>query len=127
MPESLISSANYSYVVRYLLDHANLTAVVGMPESLFKTSGKGGTHTKTCLLVARKKQGSRQKGQQSIFFAEAKWCGNDSRGREIEKNDLPEILSRLKSPSPTDQTSLGYWLEPKSLLGLELVAALPRP
>lgn len=25
-------------------------------------------------------------------MAEAKWCGHDSRGREIPKDDLPDIL-----------------------------------
>ena len=61
-----------------------------MPEELFKTSGKGGTHTKTCLIVATKK--SSIVCDQKIFMAEAKWCGHDSRGNSIPHNDLPIIL-----------------------------------
>lgn len=86
VPESLISSKSYSYVVEFIRKNAYLKAVVGMPESLFKTSGKGGTHTKTCLIVIDKKIKS------NIFMAEAKWCGHDSRGSFIENNDLPDIL-----------------------------------
>nr|MDD5710749.1 N-6 DNA methylase [Candidatus Colwellbacteria bacterium] len=52
IPESLVSNENYKSVVNYLLRNTSIEAIIGMPESLFKTSGKGGTHTKTCLLIA---------------------------------------------------------------------------
>ena len=64
-----------------------------MPDELFKTSGKGGTHTKTCLLVLEKKKKQDDKNY-SIFMAEAKWCGHDSRGREIPKDDIPAIIEK---------------------------------
>jgi type I restriction enzyme M protein len=96
LPESLISSQRYRYVVEYMRTVCMIEAVLGMPENLFKTSGKGGTHTKTCLLLLsrRKKQGSA--APHSVFMAEAKWCGHDSRGRTIPHDDLPEIAARLK-------------------------------
>ena len=65
-----------------------------MPENLFKTSGKGGTHTKTCLVIATKSD--LEASSYDFFMAEAKWCGNDSRGNSIPHNDLPEILNRFK-------------------------------
>lgn len=86
IPESVLGSQSYAHVVQYIRDHAAIRAVVGMPENLFKSSGKGGTHTKTCLLVLEK--GAKQS---SVFMAEAKWCGHDSRGRSIPKDDLPPI------------------------------------
>ncbi len=55
VPESLISSQTYRYAVNYIRERAHIRAVIGMPESLFKISGKGGTHTKTCLLFLQKK------------------------------------------------------------------------
>ncbi|MDG4870005.1 hypothetical protein P8631_18615, partial [Guyparkeria sp. 1SP6A2] len=58
--------------------------VIGMPENLFKTSGKGGTHTKTALLMLTKKENVDIESKNNIFFAEAKWCGNDSRGKQID-------------------------------------------
>src|SRR5262249_32546446 len=54
LPESVLSNRSYRYVVEYIRSHAMVDAVVGMPEELFKTSGKGGTHTKTCLLMLTK-------------------------------------------------------------------------
>jgi type I restriction enzyme M protein len=92
VPESLISSKNYKYVVNYLLQSCDLLAVFGMPESLFKISGKGGTHTKTSLLILKKKKQFSAKQKNKIFMAEALWCGHDSRGNTIPKNDLPEML-----------------------------------
>jgi type I restriction enzyme M protein len=62
-------------------------------------------------LIATKKltEGPTQSG--TVFMAEAKWCGQDSRARKIPLNDLPQILAsfkahkanRLKNPS-----SLGF-------------------
>lgn len=93
VPESLISSKGYKYVVQYILDNSTIKAVIGMPEALFKTSGKGGTHTKTVLLVLEK-NGQTLNKRPKIFMAEAKWCGKNSRGQRIDKDDLPEILNK---------------------------------
>lgn len=91
VPESMISNKKYSYVAQYILRTCYIKAIIGMPDELFKTSGKGGTHTKTCLLVLEKKKKADEKDY-SIFMAEAKWCGHDSRGREIPKDDIPAII-----------------------------------
>lgn len=92
VPESMISSKKYGYVSNYLLEETTIEAIIGMPESLFKTSGKGGTHTKTCLLLLKKSEPSSK--DQSFFAAEAKWCGHDSRGRLIPNDDLPTIWEK---------------------------------
>lgn len=104
LPESMLSSKSYSYVVQFLHENASLLAVVGMPESLFKTSGKTGTHTKTVALVARKKPVS---SRSKVFFAEAKWCGHDSRARRIDKNDIPTILENFKQHAKGIECSFG--------------------
>lgn len=98
VPESLISSKGYKYVVQYILDNTIIKAVIGMPEALFKTSGKGGTHTKTVLLVLEK-DGISAVERPKIFMAEAKWCGKNSRGQRIDKDDLPEILNKYNQHS----------------------------
>jgi type I restriction enzyme M protein len=94
LPESILSNTSHRHVVQFLLDHASVEAVIGMPEALFKTSGKGGTHTKVCLLVVRK---DGVVAHSQTFMAEAKWCGHDSRGRTIDRDELPEIVDRYKS------------------------------
>lgn len=93
IPESMISSSKYGYVTNYLLKNATIKALVGMPENLFKTSGRGGTHTKTCLLYLEKKEPISR--NQIFFAAEAKWCGHDSRGKSIPNDDLPIIKEKF--------------------------------
>ena len=110
IPESMLSSSSGGYVVQYLLQHAELNAVVGMPENLFKTSGKGGTHTKTCLVVATK---SVLKSKHAdVFMAETRWCGHDSRGNAIPHNDLPITLQNYltKKSAQNGESHLGYFL-----------------
>lgn len=96
LPESLVSSKKYSFVVEYIREKCIVEAVIGMPEALFKTSGKGGTHTKTCLLVLTKKNGNIDQNN-VMFMAEADWCGHDSRGREIPNNDIPSITNNFNN------------------------------
>ena len=40
VPESLISTTQNFYISDYLLKNCKIIAVIGMPEDLFKTSGK---------------------------------------------------------------------------------------
>ncbi|MHA3684754.1 N-6 DNA methylase [Leucobacter sp. HY1908] len=113
VPESLISSRGHRYVVEYLRTRAEIEAVIGMPEELFKTSGSGGTHTKTCLVVARKYEAGEVGRLSSIFMAEVKKCGNDSRGRKVFPDELPTVAERWAKrdtkSGPTDH--LGYEVE----------------
>jgi type I restriction enzyme M protein len=118
LPESLLSNKSYRYVVEYTKGRARIEAVIGMPESLFKTSGKGGTHTKTCLLILTKHTKTQNNGK--IFMAEAKWCGHDSRAREIPHNDLPIIAKNFRSYKDgaySESSNLGFVIEEKSIDG----------
>ena len=94
LPESVLSNASHRYLVQYLLERATPLAIIGMPEALFKTSGKGGTHTKVCLAVFEKR---RAEGNHQIFMAEARWCGHDSRGLPIDRDDLPQIVANYEA------------------------------
>lgn len=110
VPESMISNKKYSYVVEYILRACYIRAIIGMPDELFKISGKGGTHTKTFLLVLEKKKKEDDKDY-NIFMAEAKWCGHDSRGREIPKDDIPYILRtyfKFKNSEGFKNSNLGF-------------------
>jgi len=50
-------------------------------------------------------------------MAEAKWCGHDSRGREVPKDDLPDILSSYRRKKHEEQSRAGYWIEENELNG----------
>lgn len=109
LPESLVSGKTTRHVVQYIRDAAHLRAVLGMPEELFKISGKGGTHTKVCALLLEKKSPSTH--PRPVFMAEAQWCGNDSRGRTIERDELPEIARRYHAAladHPITPSRLGH-------------------
>ena len=115
LPESLISGKSYRHVVQYMRDAAHLRAVIGMPEDLFKTSGKGGTHTKVCLLLLEKREEKARGREHSVFMAEAQWCGNDSRGRSIDRDELPEIGQRYRefmAGRLKGNSHLGYPVKP---------------
>lgn len=110
VPESMISNKKYSYVVQVLYERCVIKAVIGMPDDLFKTSGKSGTHTKTCLLVLQKMKNP-VIAPYNIFMAEAKWCGHDSRGREIPNDDIPQIVRnycRYQECELCDMDNLGF-------------------
>jgi len=117
LPESLVSSKSHGYVVQFIKDNFILKAVVGMPESLFKLTGKTGTHTKTVLLIAEKPLKSPSKPER-IFMAEVQNVGKDTRGRAIPDSEMPVVSDRYsagyKKSYKTD-SHLGYWVEPKWL------------
>lgn len=117
LPESVLSNKSYRFVVEYIRSKCSIQAVIGMPEALFKTSGKGGTHTKTCLLILNKNEGKKKQGTK-LFMAEAKWCGQDSRAREIPHDDLPKIADQFedfKKKKKLDPSALGFAMDQSSI------------
>jgi type I restriction enzyme M protein len=117
LPESLVSSKSHGYVVQYIKDNFNLKAVIGMPESLFKLTGKTGTHTKTVLLIAQKPLKGPTKPER-IFMAEVQNVGKDTRGRTIPDSEMPVVAERYAQGYKKlykTESHLGYWVEPKWL------------
>ncbi|WAS92260.1 N-6 DNA methylase [Nannocystis punicea] len=120
VPESLISGKSYRHVVQYMFEQADLRAVIGMPEELFKTSGKGGTHTKVCLMLLNRREPAPGSTRPAIFMAEAAWCGKDSRGRSIARDELPEIEARFRqhaAGSPPEASRLGHAVAAEAVRG----------
>jgi type I restriction enzyme M protein len=84
LPESILGNPSYEFLMTYLQGEARILGVVTMPESLFKTSGKGGTHTKVAVLLLSKETSA---ASNEIFMGDVKWCGHDSRGNPtLRKN-----------------------------------------
>ncbi|HLX60900.1 MAG TPA: N-6 DNA methylase [Planctomycetota bacterium] len=92
LPESVFGNPSHEFVIAWLMERLQITAVVSMPEALFKTSGKGGTHTKVCVLIGTKKAPA---DEFDIFMGEAKWCGHDSRGNPTFRKDANGELKLL--------------------------------
>lgn len=105
LPEAVFGMPTYEYVVAFLRERTRIRGVVSMPEALFKTSGKGGTHAKVCIVFIENILP--KKGQDyDIFMADAKWCGHDSRGNPTIRidgsgnavllDDVPKVAERFK-------------------------------
>lgn len=107
LPESVFGNPSHGYIVQWLFTRLRVLAIVSMPEPLFKTSGKGGTHTKVCVLVGVLET---QLTDQVIFMGEAKWCGHDSRGNPTFRR-LPDGELRLLDDVPEIGTRFGKWLK----------------
>jgi type I restriction enzyme M protein len=103
LPEAVFGMPTYEHVVTFIRQKAKILGIVSMPEALFKTSGKGGTHTKTCVVFLENTQTTED---YDIFMADAKWCGHDSRGNktirtdpagsEVLLDDVPVIAIKYK-------------------------------
>jgi type I restriction enzyme M protein len=84
LPESILGNPSYEYLIAFLQRNTQIKGIVTMPESLFKTSGKGGTHTKVAVLYLEKRAPGRS---YDIFMSDVKWCGHDSRGNPTLRKD----------------------------------------
>ena len=121
LPESTLCNPSYEYFVCFIQQHAVIRGVVTMPESLFKTSGKGGTHTKVAVLFLEKRNIDTDPDY-DIFMADAKWCGHDSRGNPTIRHDpatgtvdllddvplVSERYRKLHTENSTDGDHLGF-------------------
>ena len=104
LPESTFGMPTHRYVVQYLMQHVRIRGIVAMPEPLFKTSGKGGTHAKVCVVFLENTPPS-SRDDHDIFMADAQWCGHDSRGNPTIRHaadgteelldDVPLIADRF--------------------------------
>jgi type I restriction enzyme M protein len=105
LPEAVFGMPTYEYVVAYLRERTKIRGVISMPEALFKTSGKGGTHAKVCVLFLENTKPEPGDDWQ-VFMADVKWCGHDSRGNptirmqpdgtEILLDDVPGLSGEFK-------------------------------
>jgi type I restriction enzyme M protein len=105
LPEAVFGMPTYEYVVAYLCERTKIRGVISMPEALFKTSGKGGTHAKVCVLFIEKTKPEKD-DDWPVFMADVKWCGHDSRGNptiriqpdgtEVLLDDVPGLAAEFK-------------------------------
>jgi type I restriction enzyme M protein len=123
LPEAVFGMPTYEYVVTFLRERTKILGIVSMPEALFKTSGKGGTHAKVCVVFIEKTM-PKEGEDYDIFMADAKWCGHDSRGNatirkdpsgmEILLDDVPTVAERYRTLKGSSQKTkpgrLGYML-----------------
>ena len=138
LPESIFGNPTHRYIVDWLQNELQIQAVITMPEQLFKTSGKGGTHTKVCVVIGKV---GPVNPQEPIFMGEVKWCGHDSRGnptfvtlQDGSKEILDEVpavaeqfASWRKNPSSFKPDSLGFLLPRSKVINSILIPRYYNP
>ena len=87
LPDGILTNSTLQYVRDYLMDKARIDAVVSIPQTAFSHYGAG---VKCSILCVTKM--SKTPKDYDIFMAIADNVGYDATGREIEENDLPEII-----------------------------------
>ncbi len=111
LPEAVFGMPTYEYVVTWLQQRAKIRGIVSMPESLFKTSGKGGTHAKVCVLFVENTVPTDGEDFE-IFMADVKWCGHDSRANPTYRKDSAGNLVLLDEVPVVQQkwsALVGQW------------------
>ena len=125
LPESMISNPSYQFVMQWLAGQMIIQAVVALPEPLFKTSGKGGTHTKVCVVIATKRDTENSpKLADQIFLSDVRWCGHDSRGNPTIRivDGEPKELDEVPQVAPLYK----YHFEGEALLTERLAHQIDR-
>jgi type I restriction enzyme M protein len=104
LPEGLFGNEAEGYVRQWVLQQADLLAVVDCPVETFLPS----TPTKTCVLLVQKKDPRRPRpSDHPVFLAIAEHCGHDRRGRPIyhadgsRKDDFPKIAAAYRGTRET--------------------------
>lgn len=100
--ESVFGMPKYRYVIDYMLQRADIKAIVTMPDDLFQPN----THAKTAVAILEKRAPGAAPSTAPIFMCDVKWCGHDSRGNptyRIENgvrtllDEIPQVAALYKS------------------------------
>ena len=93
LPDGILTNSSLQYVRDFLLEKAQILAVVSLPHEAFMHFGAG---VKSSLVFVRKKKESEKSDNYPIFMAIAEHIGYDATGRKDSINDLNTILEEYK-------------------------------
>jgi type I restriction enzyme M protein len=93
LPDGILTNTSLQYVRDFILEKAELLAVVSLPVFAFAHFGAG---VKSSLVFLRRKRNGEPSRSYSIFMAIAEHIGYDVSGRKDPINDLDEIYLEYK-------------------------------
>ena len=93
LPDGILTNSGLQQVRDYLMEKAQILAVVSLPQFAFTHFGAG---VKSSLVFVRKKSNKEKLGRYPIFMAIAEHIGYDATGRKDPKNDLNKICEEFK-------------------------------
>lgn len=93
LPDGILTNSSSQYVRDFLMENAQIEAVVSLPQFAFSHFGAG---VKSSLLFLRKKTKNEKTTNYPVFMAIAEHIGYDATGRTDRQNDLNNILEKFK-------------------------------
>ncbi len=93
LPDGILTNSTLQYVRDFLMENAQILAVVSLPQFAFTHFGAG---VKSSLVFVRKKKDNEKTGYDPIFMAIAEHIGYDATGRKDQINDLEKIYEEYK-------------------------------
>ncbi len=88
LPDGILSNSTLQYVRDFLMERAQILAVISLPQFTFTHFGAG---VKSSLVFVRKKSEKEKLGRYKIFMAIAEHIGYDATGKKDKQNDLITI------------------------------------
>ena len=93
LPDGILTNSSLQYVRDFIMEKAQILAVVSLPQFAFTHFGAG---VKSSLVFLRKKKENEKLGNYPIFMAIAEHIGYDATGRKDPLNDLDKILEEYR-------------------------------
>jgi type I restriction enzyme M protein len=93
LPDGILTNSSLQYVRDFITEHAQILAVVSLPQFAFTHFGAG---VKSSLVFLRKKAKGEKLEDYPIFMAIAEHIGYDATGRKIPQNDLDRIVEEYR-------------------------------
>ena len=88
LPDGILSNSTLQYVRDFLMERAQILAVISLPQFTFTHFGAG---VKSSLVFVRKKGEKEKLGRYKIFMAIAEHIGYNATGKKDKQNDLITI------------------------------------
>ena len=89
LPDGIFGNETESYVRNWILQNTKIIAIIDIPLETFLPH----TGTKTSILILQKVEKEKLNENYPIFLSIAEYCGHDRRGKEIDRDDIPEIAT----------------------------------
>lgn len=102
LPDGILTNSSLQYVRDFLMEHAQIEAVVSLPPIAFSHFGAG---VKSSLVFIRKIRRDEKLKNYPIFMAISEHIGYDATGRKDPINDLDKILEEYRK---FEKNSKGY-------------------
>ena len=90
LPDGIYGNESLGYVRQWIIDHFRLIGIIDIPLETFLPN----TGTKTSILIAKKEHNIEE--DYPVFMCVAEKCGHDRRGKDIEEDDIPNVVNLFK-------------------------------